>query len=457
MVVLALLDFSLKNRVPAALRYGFWLLLLVKLALPPTLSSPASAAYWLSAGTKQARPAPRVLTSRVEFTEVITPSIGRAAREPDTPPLRTHWYKIDPNTFASSLSDMLEGKSSSKPAGKVTIDSAIDLANRRQDRDIFLNGVLKLFNKAGVAIAPPKSVLFNERLGMLMVRATVADLDIIEQVIQVANAIPAQVVIQTRFVQVMEGEAASAEISKLLGFDIATRKGTTLSTAQPPNARTKAGETPTNLPPPAFTGILSPEQYRSVIAMLEPQKGAEFIASPSVIVPSGGQAQIKTVEIKTIVTDLDLDRPGGQPQPITEPIEFGSSLDVVPFVPPDGFTIQMTLIPSFREFVGYDLEISKQIGAAAGITNSIPLPVFRIRQAATSAIVRDGQTVVLGLGAAEAPSKIGGPAIQIRNPGVRMNLLVFITPTIVDPAGNRVHSEEEMASPEGRVPPPKPK
>ena len=49
-VILLLLaaDVLLRHRVRPAIRYAIWMLALVKLLLPPALSSPTSPAYWLS-------------------------------------------------------------------------------------------------------------------------------------------------------------------------------------------------------------------------------------------------------------------------------------------------------------------------------------------------------------------------------------------------------------------------
>ena len=45
--VLFAIDFALRRRVRAAVRYALWLVLLVKLLLPPSLALPTSAAWWL--------------------------------------------------------------------------------------------------------------------------------------------------------------------------------------------------------------------------------------------------------------------------------------------------------------------------------------------------------------------------------------------------------------------------
>ena len=45
--VLFAVDFALRRRIRAAVRYALWLVLLVKLLLPPSLALPTSAAWWL--------------------------------------------------------------------------------------------------------------------------------------------------------------------------------------------------------------------------------------------------------------------------------------------------------------------------------------------------------------------------------------------------------------------------
>jgi beta-lactamase regulating signal transducer with metallopeptidase domain len=60
-VVLILLDLVFRKRVRATLRYGVWMLVIVKLVLPPTLHIPTSAFYWLE---------PQVMTSRSQLSYV---------------------------------------------------------------------------------------------------------------------------------------------------------------------------------------------------------------------------------------------------------------------------------------------------------------------------------------------------------------------------------------------------
>jgi general secretion pathway protein D len=234
------------------------------------------------------------------------------------------------------------------------------------------------------------------------------------------------------------------------------------------------------------TGILTDPQFRFVVRALEQRGGTDLLSAPEVTTESARQAQIKVVDIKYIVTDLDLDQTAGGggggtgtviggtttgggvgslTQPLAEPFELGPVLDVVPYVNADGFTIQLTLIPTLKEFLGYDdpgafvAQIQSVGGSSAAepLVTPIPLPKFRLRQVATSVTVWDGQTVVLGGLIAENVQKtkdkvpvLGDLPLLGRffrseaNITSKKNLMIFVTPTIIDPAGNRMHSDEEM-------------
>jgi len=248
-----------------------------------------------------------------------------------------------------------------------------------------------------------------------------------------------------------------------------------------------------------YTGILTDPQFRVAIHALEQRQGVDLLSAPKITTVSARQAQIKVVDVKYIVTDLDLSQTssgggfataggagfggaggvvGSTIQPITEPVELGPVLDVVPYVSADGYTIQMTLIPTLKEFVGYDLETAKlftaqaqSVGGAAAnpLTTTTPLPIFRLRQVVTSAIVWDGQTVVLGGLISENITKtkdkvpmlgdlplVGRLFRSESSMTAKKNLLIFVTPTIIDPAGNRMHSDEEMPFAQNAVPPQKP-
>jgi general secretion pathway protein D len=157
--------------------------------------------------------------------------------------------------------------------------------------------------------------------------------------------------------------------------------------------------------------------------------------------------------------------PAVTPQPA--PIPFGQTLDVIPFVSADGYTIQLNIVPTFTEFLGYDTDLARQFRTVVPNlpVQDTPLPRFRVRQVATSAIVWDGQTVVLGGLIAENVKKtrekvpvLGDIPLLGRlfrteaADSTKKNLVIFVTPTIIDPAGNRVHAPDNLPYDPNRVP-----
>src|SRR6267143_6592999 len=62
-----------------------------------------------------------------------------------------------------------------------------------------------------------------------------------------------------------------------------------------------------NAPPiGTLTGILTDPQFRVVIRALEQRQGVNLLSAPKVTTLSARQAQVKTVRVRYIVTDVDL-------------------------------------------------------------------------------------------------------------------------------------------------------
>ncbi len=153
--------------------------------------------------------------------------------------------------------------------------------------------------------------------------------------------------------------------------------------------------------------------------------------------------------------------------PVPEQIELGPVMDVIPYVLSDGYTINLTLIPSVREFVGYDPQPQIPLVNQPNVV-FVPqvYPHFRVRQVASSVNVWDGQTLVLGGLLSENSQKIkdkvpflgdlplvGKLFRSESTTSQKKNLLIFVTPTIIDPAGNRLHTDDEMPFAQNQVPP----
>jgi type II secretory pathway component GspD/PulD (secretin)/tetratricopeptide (TPR) repeat protein len=241
-----------------------------------------------------------------------------------------------------------------------------------------------------------------------------------------------------------------------------------------------------------ITGILTDPNFRMVLHALEQRSGVETLAEPEATTTSGRQAQMRATKVLTIITGVNTDTSssgnnnnnnnnnggGGSGTSLasitydTSPIEIGPILDIVPYVLSDGYTINLALIPSLTDFNGYDtppnLGISSSTtGNNIGYVAVAPvLPDFTVRQVVTSVNVWDNQTVALGGLISSQVSSINDKVPVMGNlPFVgrlfqsqsktttKKNLMIFVTATIVDPAGNRVHSDDDLPFAQSAIPP----
>jgi len=225
------------------------------------------------------------------------------------------------------------------------------------------------------------------------------------------------------------------------------------------------------------TGILTDPQSRAVLRALEQRAGVDVLSAPRVVTVSGRQAQIQVAELRSVATGINPDAvrvPGGIPAtnalPFTSAtVPTGPSLDVIPVVSADGVTINLTAIPTVTEFLGYDeppkdSKVEVMVNGKARLV-ALPLPRFRVRQMVTQAAIRDGQTLVLGgfpveetrLSKEKVPVlgaiPLAGALFRSESKStVRKQLLVFVTATIIDSAGNRVNASADTPAPARTAP-----
>ena len=178
------------------------------------------------------------------------------------------------------------------------------------------------------------------------------------------------------------------------------------------------------------------------------------IALLGVIPP--GQAQVVQQAVQTSAIT-----------PNQQQVEIGPVLDVIPVVLSDGYTINLTLIPSLTEFSGYDTSPTiPGVNVANVVMVPTILPRFTVRQVVTTVNIWDNQTVVLGglISSSVQSTKdkipmlgdlpLVGRLFQSQTKtSVKKNLMIFVTATIVDPAGNRVHSDDELPFLQSTIPP----
>jgi hypothetical protein len=202
---------------------------------------------------------------------------------------------------------------------------------------------------------PGTSVFFNERQGLLLVRATAQDLEIVRHTVEVLDQIPPQVNIEARFFNLPQKDIAAL----CFNWSLQSRSGT-------------------------VTGVMSDSQFRAAVNAIEHRTGVDVLSVPKVTTLSGRQAHAGSM------TGTN-----------------GATIDVIATVKTDGYTI------GTFAWARVQMEAMNWSGV-------------------TTRDVQDGQTLVIG-------------EVLTNQPEAGDLGLAFVTVTIIDPAGNRVHSDDELS------------
>ena len=159
--------------------------------------------------------------------------------------------------------------------------------------------------------------------------------------------------------------------------------------------------------------ILNDAQLRSLVHAFEQQTGADFLVTPRVTTLNNRQAIVEGV---------------GTGDPDAGGAKLGPSLDVMPAVSADRLTINVLTTARLVELT------SAQDDTGAERKQVLQTAV------SGNAVLKDGQTAVLCQWVGR--SENGGTA-PVEDPAC---LVVLVTPTLIDPAGNRIHPAEEIAA-----------
>jgi hypothetical protein len=427
-------------------------------------------------------------------------------------------FKVDPETFIEGLRTVVFDAKELKPGSRAALEQALrekawtnsptDIKQLTAGKPSLTNGVFSAANtnltaeighlvrryfigagvsNLGVTNSPDSTqVYFNDRNGLLLVRASLEDLDIIQQAIELLNVKPPQVMIEAKFVEVNQNDSKALGFEMFLGpvvpapttapdgirriwidregnykldgqarsldqieselkavsrtnsgvavrisaehaarhddatpvFERLSRIGITNSSygVQPelsvlssrpsvtvnptgvfpsPSSRgvVSNNATHTNRPATAtITGILTAQQFAVVLKAVEQHAAATLVSLPKVTTPSGKQA---VVELPAAAKAAGV-------------FAKGLKLEVIPSVEADGYTI------------GFTVKVSRD-----------GKQVLESR-----ATVWDAQTLMLG--GLELPGAAAKPGAK------PPRLMLFLTPTIVEPSGHRVHTDDLM-------------
>jgi len=216
----------------------------------------------------------------------------------------------------------------------------------------------------------------------------------------------------------------------------------------------------------ALAGIFTNPQFQVVLRALNQKKGIDVLSAPKVTTKSGSTATVEVVRefrYPDVYTPPQIPQnTGSGTQPITPatPESFkmkpvGVRLEVSPTVGSDNYTIDLRLVPEVTEFEGFINYGSPIRNRGIVVTeNVINYPVFSERKVDTSVHIYDGQTVVLGGLMREDVQKVNDKTPLLgdlplagalfrsqSDQHIKRNLVIFVTATLMDPAGQPLVAE----------------
>ena len=371
------------------------------------------------------------------------------------------------------------------------------------------NQIKQAFVDAGVQFPPGSALLFYARTSTIIVRNTPENLEAFDRVLSVLNAIPTQVEIEAKFVEISQNDLDELGFQWSVGQktfgSFAANGGNPLTVFETGAATPNQSDTVSgglrdassiqgnaidsllaangfgsvgNLNDTVATvkGILTNPQLQLVIQALSQKKSADVLSAPKVTTISGAQAQIRvaqefiyptTYTPATVVAGTTSGTGGVATQPAVTPSTptafasrpVGVVFNVTPMVGADGYTINLTLIPQVTDFLGFINYGSTIVSGGISVPNDIKQPLFSTRDVVTSVVIWDGQTVVLGGLILENLQKLDdkipflgdipmlGRLFRSKvTQRTKSNLLIFVTARLIDPAGNPIHRTPLSAS-----------
>jgi len=255
----------------------------------------------------------------------------------------------------------------------------------------------------------------------------------------------------------------------------------------------------------SVAGIFTDPQFGVVIRALAQKKGVDLMSAPSVTTKGGQQATVEVIREFIYPTEFDppqiptnvgggnvgggvLGGGGSTAIPVTPttPTAFemrpvGVRMEVDPVIGENG-SIDLNLLPEVTEFDGfvnygspiYSVTPASFIGGVLQPASRVELtpniinqPIFSTRKVKTSVTVWDGQTVALGgliredvqdvedkipvLGDIPIVGRLFRSEVEDH---FKRNLMIFVTATLIDPAGQKIKQgsqqmtlEDDGASP----------
>ncbi len=327
-------------------------------------------------------------------------------------------------------------------------------------------------------------ILFNPRAHAVLAKNTRDNLALIEDIIEVLDVRPPQVLIEARFLTTDVTDLSELGVDWYLdsNWGQASKHGSTLRTRIIGQRGTAAtGFTGASIEQTAFDsassglnltyqGLLTDPQFHAVLHALQTEGNTRTLSVPRVTAVNNTEAKVRIGKDVRYFEEYDVEEirtgtnnngnetyesrlvPSGTP----EKEELGIELVVTPSVGADLATIDLKLAPEISDIIDWEYWDTSVSSSSSSSTNStamgmIKLPIFSKSTVETEVVVRSGETVVMGgLVRSQKGKDVRGVPFLSKIPLIgrlfrhdiitdeTSNLLIFVTATLISDTGEEL-------------------
>jgi type II secretory pathway component GspD/PulD (secretin) len=416
-----------------------------------------------------------VFSNLVWITQKAPPAAG-------VPPMKTRVYRLRKGLVGSELGKSAQGASLFKGPEERGSGSS---NNPQQEQKPGAEGKVGLLEAIERFVPQPEGAdfIFNDKVHALIVKNTLDNLALVEELVAAMDLRPVQVLIEARFITTTVTDLRELGIEWLID-----NRGTSqfdpgsLGASDPwQRGGTKVTPVRSDVASAVFSGVgddgigggslayqflLGDTALKAVLNALEKTGDSRTVVVPRVTTLNNREARFRVGEdtsyFEEVETDImtsggynnndsrdnvtyDYDRP--------TIVETGYSLVVTPSVGADLSAINMVLRPeisSIKEWKKYRLS---SLDSADNVENepAIEIPIISRQYIETEAVVRSGETVVLGglVDASKKQDTSGTPWLsklpllgylfknENKNEETK-NILIFVTATLISDKGEEL-------------------
>ncbi|MGV3757025.1 MAG: M56 family metallopeptidase [Verrucomicrobiota bacterium] len=323
----------------------------------------------------------------------------------DPPQLFTRIFKIDPAIFAEGLQ-------------RVWANSGMPANSSTNLQDMWRDFIRQAGVVVGTNNATATQIFYNDKTGVLMVRASLKDLEVIQSTIEVLNIIPPQVQMIGQYVEM------SREAAKALGFNPVDSLRTRVTPAWIDETRLVV-DIPTNKnvlvlgadAPPRMRTVSEEKREKLLTDLKAGGYHYHLMNAGEQVTADGRQAQVGfATDFETALVAA------GRVENWASHMGVIPSFLARPKVYPDGETIRLDWVACLTQVLGHDNSPTRFRNP---VKAEDPVPKFRVRYSSGTTFLKVGETLMVEGGLVE---KDGNTWVTV----------MMLTPHLVDPAGNRM-------------------